>query len=678
MRSRTGCLTCRSRKLKCDEQKPTCGQCAKAKRPCRPCDSVVFRHQQNASLNSADARNLNSFYAYKDTFDDDSVWLDIPRAVNRSAIAVTFVNVRDPYALSSSPELDEDPDEDLVSLGDQETGNPGAEHTRYTPTDQTSTSGLEALSAAALHIPSEAGVAQDSVPFTREDLENLQSPPMENGVSPQMDASLAPPSGNLEYILNPASTVPQPIHPNLESLEGEYDMTTDYRRLPKARMSQAKASTETSHNSAFLMRHFSEATGKWYVEDPLKKTTFFSSHIPVKSISNPLLKHAACAYAAKQLARVNGTKAIAGGSCSQQATMEVWENAAQEDWTVLSAQHYDQAISLLMDALNWDHGSAEANSSEEIDKRHYAPRTVEGMVAERKLRRRQFESAQSTARSDDLLAATAILCEYESLDASTAAWTRHLSGTKSLLDVVEVGMMPLDTVTTSETVLITRRLRKPSQARRAIFWNFARQDLFAAFVNECRTRLDTEDVPMWRDAGLLLDDNNLVVPSNTADLGLPEEDLMREDMMGNAWIWLMSKLMNLICTSVGEAANPRSARLGNPHAMSPEVDSRQQSLSEKWNRLDHEMETWYNGLPETFMPSAIISVRPYGADLTEGQCLSEYAIRDYISQPSDPGIVPGSTGSVGPNPCSTAAVCGWAMPYRYSGEKGGSGLTERD
>ncbi|KAL8677245.1 MAG: hypothetical protein Q9186_006318 [Xanthomendoza sp. 1 TL-2023] len=43
--------------------------------------------------------------------------------------------------------------------------------------------------------------------------------------------------------------------------------------------------------------------------------------------------------------------------------------------------------------------------------------------------------------SDDILAATAILCEYESLDASTAAWIRHLSGTKTLLDVVEMNLV---------------------------------------------------------------------------------------------------------------------------------------------------------------------------------------------------------------------------------------------
>ena len=278
--------------------------------------------------------------------------------------------------------------------------------------------------------------------------------------------------------------------------------------------------------------------------DLFDQATFFGSHIPVKSISNPLLKHSACAYAAKQLGRVNGAKAIVGGLSSRQASMEQWHCTDQEDWALLAAQHYDHAISLLLEALHWDQDPWDADSWDNIDKRYYAPRTLDGMVNERKLRRRKFGSAQSTTRSDDVLAATAILCEYESLDASTAAWTRHLSGTKTLLDVVEVGVMPLDTTMTPEAFAVPRKT-KPSQARKATFWNFARQDLFAAFIHECRTRLDTDDVAMWKDAGLLLDENDLVVPSNTSDIDLPEEDFMREDMSGNALIWLASKLVHL-------------------------------------------------------------------------------------------------------------------------------------
>lgn len=64
-----------------------CTQCQKGGRECRPSEGVVFRHQQNASMNekaeqgssSGGRGSLKGFYSYKNTFDKDSVWLDIPK-----------------------------------------------------------------------------------------------------------------------------------------------------------------------------------------------------------------------------------------------------------------------------------------------------------------------------------------------------------------------------------------------------------------------------------------------------------------------------------------------------------------------------------------------------------------------------------------------------------------------
>ena len=417
--------------------------------------------------------------------------------------------------------------------------------------------GLEALSAAALYLPSEDSILYqngslypgDSLVDQHRGRAAEEATPAE--LSPHSQTNFVSTTENLGFILNQSASLPSTVDRGLENIHGVPDVA-------QVAQGQWKAGTETSYQTAFLLRHFSEVTGRWYASsskfwkapshadrmDLFDQTTYFGSHIPVKSISNLLLKHSACAYAAKQLGRVSGAKATVGGFSSRQASMEQWDSTRHRDWALLAAQHYDHAISLLMEALHWDQSSWEADSSEIIDKRHYAPRTVDGMVNERKLRRRKFGSAQSTARSDDVLAAVAILCEYESLDASTAAWTRHLSGTKTLLDVVEVGMMPLDVVDAPfEAFSTSSRKTKPSQARKAVFWNFARQDLFAAFLYECRTRLDTDDLSMWTGAGLLLDEDALVVASNTAEV---DEHLIREDMSGNALIWLVSKMASFL------------------------------------------------------------------------------------------------------------------------------------
>src|SRR5204862_5137597 len=107
-------------------------------------------------------------------------------------------------------------------------------------------------------------------------------------------------------------------------------------------------------------------------------------------------------------------------------------------------------------------------------------------------RRRRFSNSRlSSAHSDEVLAAAAILSVYEFLDATGPAWNRHLSGVKSLLDIAEVGMMPVEQ-RVSPGVPAFPPPKKPglSKARKATFWNFARQDYLAA----CKT--------VWSDASI--------------------------------------------------------------------------------------------------------------------------------------------------------------------------------
>ena len=78
-------MTCRKRKLKCDEARPICGQCLKANRPCEPSTGITFRHQHNASLNARGGGSpgqenpLNSFYNYRESFGKDTIWAVLPK-----------------------------------------------------------------------------------------------------------------------------------------------------------------------------------------------------------------------------------------------------------------------------------------------------------------------------------------------------------------------------------------------------------------------------------------------------------------------------------------------------------------------------------------------------------------------------------------------------------------------
>lgn len=66
-------------------------------------------------------------------------------------------------------------------------------------------------------------------------------------------------------------------------------------------------------------------------------------------------------------------------------------------------------------------------------------------------------------------------------------------------------------------------------------------------INEAPTRLDTADLGMWRAAGLLLDDQGFVIPNDSQENASNEPFAsrgMQEDMISNALIWLLSKIVN--------------------------------------------------------------------------------------------------------------------------------------
>jgi hypothetical protein len=145
---------------------------------------------------------------------------------------------------------------------------------------------------------------------------------------------------------------------------------------------------------------------------------------------------------------------------------------------------------------------------------------------------------------------------------------RHLSGVKSLLDAANVIVMP--------------QVTKASRAQLATFWNFARCDYLAAFINQTKTRLDTEDLGLWRAAGLQIEEYDDVQSNSPASASQPSEQSdIREDTLSNKLVWILSKLMNQLA--------PESNNLRDKAAT--------------WLSLERELERWFQNLPDTFSPA---------------------------------------------------------------------------
>ncbi|KAF1940502.1 C6 zinc finger domain-containing protein [Clathrospora elynae] len=584
MRSRTGCLTCRQRKLKCDEKKPICGQCTKASRECIPSSGIVFRHQHNASMNgedSGDENSLKGFYAYKNTFDEDAIWMDIPRNV-------TFINTTNPYLDPGTPDFDNMSATSMDSLESRPSASWRTHSNFHSVTSTPSSMGPE--------------LAPTSVPlcFTPE-LEALP-PLMQSPPGSTVGTPISPPASLCNRRIHPimdyaACTTPPPIDPRLTSPFGSMDFIPRSVSISGSRRSPPRSdrdlTTHNDHEIGFLLRWFSEGPGCWM--DLFDLGTYFASNVPVKASENSLLKYAAVACAAKALARVQGRKPVMGGSMTRQARMELYPDASLVDWKHKAAVYYDTAVSLLLHALKMDVPSPDES---DCDLRQYNGYLAQGRHGPTPKRRRTSSNTSVVSSTDELLAASAILCVYEFLDSSGSEWAKHLNGAKCLLVLSHEPATSLQLPTPSPSIP-SARFNFTSKARKATFWNIARQDMLAAFIHKNHTRLDTEDLSLWREAGLLIDDQGFIIPSNTTESGYPEESetMMKEDLICNALVWLMAKLVNFMAS--GDA-------ISNDAAITW-AGVRQPTLLDYWRSLQKQFQVWHDGLPVTFNSSARVA-----------------------------------------------------------------------
>jgi len=231
--------------------------------------------------------------------------------------------------------------------------------------------------------------------------------------------------------------------------------------------------SEKDHEFAFLLRWFSEGPGYWM--DLFDLGTYFAYNVPVKARDNPLLKYAAVACAAKALARVQGRKPVMGGSVTHQARMESYPDASSIDWKHKAAVYYDTAVSLLLQALKADAVSTADDS--DCERRQHSEDLAYGQEGPAPKKRRTLSNSSFVSSTDELLAASAILCVYEFLDTSVSEWSKHLNGAKSLLVLSQERIVPLQT---PHSTMPSTNINLISKARRATFWNVARQDMLAA------------------------------------------------------------------------------------------------------------------------------------------------------------------------------------------------------
>lgn len=130
---------------------------------------------------------------------------------------------------------------------------------------------------------------------------------------------------------------------------------------------------------------------------------YFGSYVPVQARSHPLLKHAACACAAKQLGRAKRAKAIVGGGYSPHASMQVFDDPSV-DWEWEGAYHYDRSIALLMESMQRDQNESSRISPNDTASAWETTRYA-GSVRKSKGQQRSSHVGKARSISDVVVAA---------------------------------------------------------------------------------------------------------------------------------------------------------------------------------------------------------------------------------------------------------------------------------
>lgn len=233
--------------------------------------------------------SLNGFYSYKNSFDENSVWLDIPKhgrvGLFRSIVIVidgypvVFVDNSDPYADELETSLAESNAMALAQSRNQRWGS----GSRASDADSHA---MEALSAVGSHdtrypySPLDHPSASDSVsyPSPKRSRSSAMLPPASPISLPSISLSTSSNNTNsnpnhntnINFLLNPSS---QSMSPSVASasIQTPDQKSATLPSRPAVSRSSASIDHRVDHNAetefeiAFLLRHYSEGPGLWYV-----------------------------------------------------------------------------------------------------------------------------------------------------------------------------------------------------------------------------------------------------------------------------------------------------------------------------------------------------------------------------------------------------------------------------
>ncbi|KIX10452.1 uncharacterized protein Z518_01535 [Rhinocladiella mackenziei CBS 650.93] len=367
-----------------------------------------------------------------------------------------------------------------------------------------------------------------------------------------------------------------------------------------------------------LTRHFVQSISPSM--DLFDLDTYFSRIVPLKAVQNGMLRSAMAAVAANQIGQLMANHSPVEDL--QHLLPFIGDDAVLQhtDWFYKAANYYDRGISYLRIFLQrWlndpsndgltGHASR-YNATTNLSESSNTSAAV-GITSPHKRRRIGRNQSTDGADMEALVAAISVFSLYESLDNFTDDWSQHLDGFKALL---EAKILP-------QAISLPRPRAEPfisMKAGRAAFWNFARADYLAAYVNHSKTRLDPDNLTMWKAAGLpLTDDGTLAYcdPSPPSNAIVAYQSSDREDLVSCTLIWIVLRVMNFVAPhddtlTANTTGTPQGLESPASTVIRTGSDGPTSSLIQsriaRWKKLRRQLEDWFDNLPFTFQPYAMM------------------------------------------------------------------------
>ncbi|KIW10308.1 hypothetical protein PV08_11270 [Exophiala spinifera] len=407
---------------------------------------------------------------------------------------------------------------------------------------------------------------------------------------------------------------------SLSGRSSVYDSSEGGRKRPEY---SQKYLHERTTELAALTRHFVQVVSPSM--DLFDLDTYFSRIVPLKAVQNVMLRSAMAAVAANQIGQLLA-KGVTKTDLQHLVPLLGENGGLQEtDWFYKAANYYDRGISYLRIFLQrWlsDTSNEMTGHTSKYPSRRFSDGSSKesSTLSAPNKRRRISEQSSAGADMEALVAAISVFSLYESLDNPTKDWSQHLDGFKALLDT-KILPQAVTTPGPKASPFISMK------ASRAAFWNFARADYLAAYINRSKTRLDPDNLLVWKALGLpITDEGGLVYndPSTPTNAMVSYQTRDREDMVSCALIWIVLRVMNFLAPH--DDHNPETAA-GTPNNVfdspgtlafrSPSETGAStpiQGRIARWKQLRRQLEDWYDNLPFTFQPYAMMgaaSQHPY-------------------------------------------------------------------